>query len=41
MKNYVEVTYNSQPTTSYLTASIFDLVDLISYINLIVALYLS
>jgi hypothetical protein len=41
MKNYAEATYNSLPATSYLTASIFDSVDLISYINLFVALYLS
>jgi hypothetical protein len=34
MKNYAEATYNSLPATSYLTASIFDSVDLISYINL-------
>jgi len=40
MKNYAEATYNSLPATSYLTASIFDSVDLISYINLFVALYL-
>jgi hypothetical protein len=41
MKNYAEATYNSLSATSYLTASIFDLVDLISYINLFVGLYFS
>jgi hypothetical protein len=41
MKNYAEATYNSLPLTSYRTASIFDSVDLISYINLFDALYLS
>jgi len=40
MKIFAEATYNSLPATSYLTASISDSVDLISYINLFVALYL-
>jgi hypothetical protein len=40
MKNYAEATYNSLPATSDLTTSIFDSVDLISYIDLVVALYL-
>jgi len=40
VKNYAEATYNSLPATSYLTASIFDSVDFISYIKLFVALYL-
>jgi len=41
MKIYAEATYNSLSTTFYLIASIFDSADLISYINLFVALYLS
>jgi len=41
MKIYAEATYNSLPATFYLSASIFDSVDLMCYINLFVALYLS
>jgi hypothetical protein len=41
MKIYAEATYNSLQATFHVTASIDDLVDLISHINLFVALYLS
>jgi hypothetical protein len=41
MKMYAEITYNFFLVTFYVTASIFDSIDFISYINFIVALYLS
>jgi hypothetical protein len=39
MENYAKATYNFLSESSYLTTSIFDSIDLISYINLFIALY--